>query len=412
MSLLLDALKKAEAAKRQSAAAGADAATTAQELEPAPPPPASPLPDLSAHIDTVDADLAAVSTAPPLRKPATPRREPGRPPADRVDAEREAARNVFAAKRTPRPGRTPLAIALAVAGVAALGIGGWFWWQLQSLTPGSLAARPAPSFPPTSPAPLPAAPSPSASPPLTMPASPPLALPPAAEAPPSAARPLAEAAPEPDPLPRKPPPAPPAAEPESPVRITRGQLRLNPTLAQAYARLQADDSEGAANAYAQVLRSDPRNVDALLGMASVALRQGQPPLAESWYLKALEADPRDLNAQAGLINLRGRADPVAAESRLKGLLASQPDSAALNFSLGNLYAGQRRWAEAQQAYFNAHTADSTHPDYLYNLAASLDHLHLPQLALDYYQSALAAAARRPPSFDAARVRARVIELQP
>lgn len=404
MSLLLDALKKAEAAKRQSAAAGADAATTAQELalelESAPPPPASPLPDLSAHIDTVDADLAAVSTAPPLRKPATPRREPGRPPADRIDAEREAARNVFAAKRTPRPGRTPLAIALAVAGVAALGIGGWFWWQLQSLAPGSLAAHPTPSFPPTSPAPLPAAPSSSASPPLTAPAAPPLA------------RPLAEAAPEPDPLPRKPPPAPLAAEPESPVRITRGQLRLNPTLAQAYARLQADDSEGAANAYAQVLRSDPRNVDALLGMASVALRQGQPPLAESWYLKALEADPRDLNAQAGLINLRGRADPVAAESRLKGLLASQPESAALNFSLGNLYAGQRRWAEAQQAYFNAHTADSTHPDYLYNLAASLDHLHLPQLALDYYQSALAAAARRPPSFDAARVRARVIELQP
>ncbi|MBI2308721.1 MAG: tetratricopeptide repeat protein [Rhodocyclales bacterium] len=402
MSLLLDALKKAEAAKRQSAAAGADspAAPQALALDPAPPPPASPLPDLSAHIDAVDADLAAVSTTLPLRKPASQRREPFRPPTDGIEAEREAARNVFAAKQTPMPQRTPLWVALAAVGIAGLGIGGWFWWQLQSIGAGSLAARPAPETP--------ASPSPLASAPLASPQPP---TPPIAEPAPTTARPFAEAAREAEPQPRTPPSSAAAAEPESPVRITRGQLRVNPALAQAYERLQAGDAEGAADAYAQVLRGDPRNVDALLGMASVALRRGQPSAAEAWYLKALEADPKDINAQAGLIDLRGQADPITAESRLKGLLANKPDSATLNFSLGNLYAGQRRWAEAQQAYFNAHIADGTHPDYLFNLAASLDHLHLPQLALDYYQSALTAAGDRQPSFDAAQVRARIKELQ-
>ncbi|MDQ5947365.1 MAG: hypothetical protein QG619_2797, partial [Pseudomonadota bacterium] len=134
-------------------------------------------------------------------------------------------------------------------------------------------------------------------------------------------------------------------------------------------------------------------------------------VAEGWYIKALEADPKDVNAQAGLINLRGQTDPAQAESRLKGLLATQPESATLNFALGNLYAAQRRWPEAQLAYFNAHTADPANPDYLFNLAASLDHMHMPKLALEYYQAALSAGAKNRTGFEAAQVKARILELQ-
>ena len=146
-------------------------------------------------------------------------------------------------------------------------------------------------------------------------------------------------------------------------------------------------------------------------MAAIAQRTGQLNAAEHWYIRALEADPKNSNAQAGLVNLRGQADPAGAESRLKGMLAAQPESATLNFALGNLYAKQRRWPDAQLAYFNAHTADPANPDYLFNLAASLDNMHMPKLALEYYQAALNASSRSRAGFDPAQVKARIIELQ-
>lgn len=406
MSLLLDALKKAEEAKRQASAqegAGSPAAAgTAAELsiEPvaAPPvqaPPTSQLPDLSAHLDTLDADLAAMPTTPPVRKGPSVQQKPPPMPQTGAGAEREAARNVFSAKRTPAPSRTTLWIVLTAVGLAALSIGGWFVWQLQSMGNNSLSARPAPSASAIQ------QPPPAAVPPQAL-TPPPQTMAPPAE--PEAAAPIF--------APEKTPKAAPAPhEAESPVRITRGELRINPALLKAYEQLQADDLNAAARSYEQVLRADPRNTDALLGMAAIAQRTGQTADAENWYVRALEADPKDINAQAGLINLRGQTDPTAAESRLKGLLATQPDSATLNFALGNLYAGQRRWPDAQLAYFHAHTADPANPDYLFNLAASLDNMHMPKLALEYYQSALAAGAGRKTGFDVNQVKARVLELQ-
>jgi uncharacterized protein HemY len=105
-------------------------------------------------------------------------------------------------------------------------------------------------------------------------------------------------------------------------------------------------------------------------------------------------------------------DPQASESRLKLLLAAQPESAPLNFALGNLYARQGRWPEAQPVYFNAVAADGDNPDYLFNLAVSLDHLRQPKLAAQHYRLALDAAQRRPAAFDRERVRVRLGELQP
>lgn len=413
MSLLLDALKKAEEAKRQSAEAKPgevadtpEPATAPTELsfDPAHTPPGAQLPDLSAHLDTVNADLAAMPTSEPPRR-ATPPLEPSRPTARQADAsEREAIRNVFAAKQTPPPSRKPLWIGLAVAGIGAIGVGGWLWWQLQSVGSSSLSARPSAA---TTPGPVSG--NAGMTPAPVMPAAPPPQVAPAPIAAPAAP-------PEPPPTPVMPPreevARAPATEPEGPIKLTRGQLRVNPTLAQAYDALEADNIEAAGKAYEQVLRADPHNTDALNGMAVVALRAGQPARAEVYFIKALEADPKDVTAQSGLINLRGQSDPAATESRLKGMLAKQPDAAGLNASLGNLYAGQARWAEAQQAYFKAYVADTSNPDYVYNLATALDHLHQTKLALQYYQAALAAAANRRASFSAEQVRARVLELQP
>lgn len=188
-------------------------------------------------------------------------------------------------------------------------------------------------------------------------------------------------------------------------------MKINPALEQAYQAFNNGDYERARSAWQKVLASDSRNGDALHGLAAIALHDRQPEKAAEFYQRALEANPKDGLAISALYALRTPTDSLQAESRLKTLLAEQPDSPYLNFALGNLYSRTTRWAEAQQAYFKAHTADPGNPDYLYNLAVSLDQLHQPRLAIQYYNRATAAARQQTPGFDPAQVETRLKVLQ-
>ena len=198
---------------------------------------------------------------------------------------------------------------------------------------------------------------------------------------------------------------------EAEPSAARAVPQVHPKVESAYAAYLAGNINGARADYEQALRDDPGNRDALLGLAAVDVRSGRLEAAEATYLRLLRADPRDSHAQAGLIALRGgRMDPLLAESRLKTLLATDPGAHVLNFALGNQLAQQGRWPEAQQQYFKAFAADPENADFAYNLAVSLDHLRQPKLALEYYQRALALAAKRGASFDAAAARMRISQL--
>jgi tetratricopeptide (TPR) repeat protein len=205
--------------------------------------------------------------------------------------------------------------------------------------------------------------------------------------------------------------APPAASPARPaIKVTPPAPQVAPGLDRAWQALQAGDLALAKGEYLGVLAANPRDRDALLGLATIDARSQDYESAEARYLKVLELDPRDGYAQAGLISLRGLTDPVQSESRLKTLLAQTPDSALLHYALGNLYAVQKRWPDAQGAYFRAFSGDPESADYAYNLAVSLDHLRQPKLALEYYQRALALAGNRAVGFNSAQVEARIREL--
>jgi tetratricopeptide (TPR) repeat protein len=225
---------------------------------------------------------------------------------------------------------------------------------------------------------------------------------------------------QPPPAPRQVEPAPRPAAPEPPVeaevppmQVTR-RPEADPLFRQierAYLAYQDGDLGRAQALYRGVLARDPRNRDALLGMAAVALQAGRPQEAQQAYLRILQVNPRDRAAQAALGALQGGADPRQGESRLKGLLAEEPGAAYLHFNLGNLYAAQSRWAEAQDAYFNAFRLDSRNPDYAFNLAVSLDHLGKARPALDHYELALDLAGERRPRFDRGVVASRVQSLR-
>lgn len=173
------------------------------------------------------------------------------------------------------------------------------------------------------------------------------------------------------------------------VKVTRNQpvVGINPKLIEAYNAYTKGDDGQAQQAYRDVLKGDVRNTDALLGMAAIAARQGRNDDAVGWYKKVLEIEPRNHVAQAGVLSLQQQDDPVSAESRLKNMIAQQPESASLYASLGDLYASQNQWPSAQQAYFQAYHLEPNNVQHVFNLAVSLDHMGKPSLALPYYQRA-------------------------
>lgn len=395
MSLLMDALRKAEQAKRASRGDAAALADTTATPDTTAPPPEAPvtLPELPPRLETLDAEFAPPAAVPTAARAS---KEPSPPAAKASEAEqRSTARAVFAAKQPPATDRTPIVIGGAALLVALAVVGAYFWWQLKPGPGPKTSAATAPAVPAPVAKPLrPLVPVPAKPLPQAIPATPMPAPAPAAE--------------------RSPVMRPPAMEtaPTSPIRISSKPMTTDPALDEGYAAFQRGDLEMASGAYERALAADPRNADALHGAAAVALRQGRTADAEAHYQRLIEANPADAAAQSALLGLRMPADPVAAESRLKNLLVGQPDAAALHFALGNLYARQSRWSEAQAAYFHALTADGDNPDYLFNLAVSLDQMHQSRLAAQYYRQALAAAAARPAAFDSGRAAARLRDLQP
>ena len=442
MSLLFDALKKAELAKQ-----AAKQPPAAEKL----PFTRDQLPDITQPMEIHSDDLRIAESVPaarrmekpqlelapeepPVRAPATPQPAPAtraaqlesghRPPADTEG--RMQAQQLFEAKDLDVNPRKPFYLTVGALGVFALCAVGYFWYELQ---PKNTYKLPPPSARPALP-PVAAAQAPPATEPGTpavttvaphagtqlpiptrgdsamraAPASTPAATPPGPRGPAFARRGSAEsgisAAPRPGP-----------ARPGRDITITPARVQSDPVLEGAYQAYIAGDLAGARNDYQQVWRNNPDNRDALLGLAAVETRAGRYDAAESYYTRLLELDPRDAHAQAGLIGLRGQADPLAAESRLKNMITAQPEASFLHFTLGNQFAAQGRWAEAQQAYFQAYAGDPEHADFAYNLAVSLDRMHQVKPALEYYRRALTLATNHPVSFDKAQVSKRILQLE-
>ena len=195
------------------------------------------------------------------------------------------------------------------------------------------------------------------------------------------------------------------------VTQTTSSTTLSPLLTNAYTALQRNRFDEAQAQYQKLLQSEPSNTDALLGMAAIATHHGKVDSAAQYYAQILELDPKNATAQAGLINLSGQSDALAAESRLKQLLANGP-SALVYFALGNLYVEQNRWADAEQAYFEAQQIQPTNPDYAFNLAVSLERINQPKLALTYYLRAQQLMqSKGGANFDPVRLSARIAQLK-
>ncbi|GAB2182075.1 hypothetical protein DLREEDagrD3_22980 [Denitratisoma sp. agr-D3] len=180
----------------------------------------------------------------------------------------------------------------------------------------------------------------------------------------------------------------------------------------AYAFFQEGRLDAAIKNYEAVLKREPTHIDALTGLAASRLRQGEDAQALSLFQRVLELDPRNGLAHNALVSLRPSMASPLLESHLKTALADQGGVPILYFGLGNLYARQGRWQDARHAYALAVEGEPGNPDYLFNLAVSLDQLAQWPLARRYYAQALAVAEHVPPAFERSQAEARLRLLSP
>lgn len=402
MSLLLDALKRAEQEKLARGerpdlqiVSGSEGATPAPSASQAAPREGvtAPQPASRGSLELQPIGQQAQGAGP---KPS---------PA--------AAQAVFQAKLPPgsaqdKPKRGWLYAAIAAIAIAVIAAGAYVWYAMQALAPSPVPARRmAAPFAPTPPAPqmpttiLPAAPDKGAA---TV-AVPSVVAKPAAEATVPPVAPTREQTAS-DLLRQAPP------RREAPLRLERAPPapRIPADVVAGYEALRSSDLTAARRAYEAAVAADATNVDALLGMATVEARSGNVAAAGAAYRRALELDPRNATALAGMATLADPSRRGNVEARLREDVLRYPQSAPLHFALGNLYSAQARWSEAQGEYFEAHRLDPSSADIAHNLAVALDNLGQSRLAAQFYRRALEAARTQPAQFDPAPVASRLAEL--
>lgn len=176
----------------------------------------------------------------------------------------------------------------------------------------------------------------------------------------------------------------------------RRTLALNPQHAYAHfelgkAALLAGQWHQAAEGFAAALAADPGFVDARVNLARVQTRLNRTDQAVAHYRQALADEPGAVDIRlelAGLLIMRGQ------ESEGEVLLreALQCDAGLVGgwFALGNLLAGQQRFAAAIEAYGAVLAREPTHHDARANLANCLLFTGRIDDAINHYETVLQA----------------------
>jgi tetratricopeptide (TPR) repeat protein len=155
-----------------------------------------------------------------------------------------------------------------------------------------------------------------------------------------------------------------------------------------YAALLAGRLDDASQHYAQALKANPEERDALLGLAYIAQKRDQREEAQALYRRVLRQEPGNAIASAALLGLDSQTDNSQTASRAKDLAMRQPDSAATMAMAGNAAVREGLLADAVQLFARAQFLEPANPLHAYNHAVALDRLGQFAAATAQYERVL------------------------
>lgn len=198
-----------------------------------------------------------------------------------------------------------------------------------------------------------------------------------------------------------------------PARVLNIQsVKAQSDVNHAYEALYSGKYDLAQKEFEAIVERDEGNIAALNGLGAVYSQQGNDVKAQEHYYQVLNLDPDNLHAFEAVISLSGVAiQGQEWKQELLRVLEKHPNSAVLNQALGNIYAHERDWEKAQTYFFDSYALDKQNPDYLVNLAISLDRLGQYSLAAQYYALALVHADSGAINFDVQTVKLRLASIK-
>lgn len=169
---------------------------------------------------------------------------------------------------------------------------------------------------------------------------------------------------------------------------------------QIYVQTNADGSRSITNLPAQKSKTTRTKIQRSSPQAPIftpeEMETAQHPLHEktpNFMLALTQAE--QLKQQGKMVDALKIYREIANEKAQPNTPHLTRAQAVANFELGNHFAKQNHWEEAQKHYFSATTAAPYSADFALNLAVSLDHLNLLKPAHEHYVRALTLSVNDP-----------------
>jgi Tfp pilus assembly protein PilF len=159
------------------------------------------------------------------------------------------------------------------------------------------------------------------------------------------------------------------------MNVRRTKIDTAYELERAYNALLAGKPEDAMQIYEDILTGDPKNEDALFGLASTYHRAGQIDMARSLYAKLLELNPKHRDGLNNFLVLLADEAPQEALTQMEQLEAQNPGFSPIPAQMAIIYQKLGDQDKAVDKMYRALALSPENMTYRYNLAIMLDKNH-------------------------------------
>lgn len=177
------------------------------------------------------------------------------------------------------------------------------------------------------------------------------------------------------------------------IKVRRPGLDTNYELNRAYTALMGGDTQTAITTYKNILGQEPRNVDALFGLAATYHRLGMIDQARPFYGMLLQVDPNHREGLNNFLVLVSDESPQDALPELERLEARNPDFSPIPAQIA-IVLDKMGYADAsREKMLRAIELAPDNMTYKYNLAVMLDQRGDHANAAALYRSLIEASLR-------------------